>query len=96
MLGMHAGESLSMVAFGDQEPNPAEGLQIWATLPKANPVNSARANERAPLWKLLAEREINIPLFHFGRWESTGDGLRPNSKGEGQKTDVQLEGLDSR
>ena len=78
LIGISEGGSLSLVAFAAEEPDPAEGLHVWATMPAANPVNSRRANQRAAAADLLAGRGISMPLFHFFRWETTGDGVCPN------------------
>ena len=69
---------LGLVAFATEEPEPASGLRIWATLPVANPVNSSRSNVRAGLADLLASRGYSLPLLHEYRRDSPGAVGCPN------------------
>lgn len=66
--------ALGLLAFATEEPAPDVGLQLWATAPAFNPVNSRRAN---PL-VVLAPEGMRFSLSHLYRWPSLGAGICPN------------------
>jgi hypothetical protein len=74
LLGTDAGGPLGLLAFAAEEPVEGEGLRVWATMPRVNPVNSERVNNRLALF--LAEKPIL--MNHAYRWASLGDGVCPN------------------
>jgi hypothetical protein len=69
-IGLMAGSSLDLVAFATEEG----ALDVWATLPSANPLNSGRVVETAA----LADDAARFALLHRYHWERVGDGVCPN------------------
>jgi hypothetical protein len=94
LLGIQAGDPLGLIAFATEDPVPDEPLRIWATLPAANPVNSARSNQRAFLVSLLEGKGVRMPLLHFYHWAALGDAVCPNgtvgTPPDEQQNDTQL------
>jgi hypothetical protein len=74
LLGLSAGAPLGLLALAAEEPAPDAGLRVWAALPLANPVNSARVNRRLP----LAPADSVMLMRHSYRWASLGEGVCPN------------------
>jgi hypothetical protein len=81
--------TLGLVAFAG-EHGGEDGLRLWATMPPANPVNSARVVGTAA----YAEDEQTFGLLHAYRWDSLGTGVCPNgslSPVAPQQTDADLQ-----
>jgi hypothetical protein len=69
-LDLTPGGSLDLVAFATDEGT----LDIWATMPSVNPLNSGRVVETAA----MADRDARFALLHRYHWDSVGAGICPN------------------
>jgi len=86
-IGLTPGGSLDLVAFATEEGS----LNVWATLPNANPLSSGQVVETAT----LADGDAHFALLHGYHWDSVGAGVCPNgSDGSSQAypdTEVQAQ-----
>jgi subtilisin-like proprotein convertase family protein len=69
-VGLTPGGSLDVVAFAAEEGT----LDLWATLPNANPLSSERVVETAA----LADGDARFALLHRYHWDRVGAGVCPN------------------
>jgi subtilisin-like proprotein convertase family protein len=69
-IGLAAGGSLDLVAFAAEEGS----LDLWATLPNANPLSSGRVVETAA----FADTDARFALLHRYHWDRVSAGVCPN------------------
>ena len=74
LLGYDPGSSLGLLAVAAEEPEAGRDLQLWATLPQFNPVNSRLVNRMLSFMPAGAE----LALKHAFRWGNLGPGACPN------------------
>ena len=74
LLGLAPSSGLGLLAVAAREPVPGEALQLWATLPQLNPVNSALVNRMLA----LVPEGSELALTRAYRWTALGDGVCPN------------------
>ncbi|MFH1632591.1 MAG: proprotein convertase P-domain-containing protein [Chloroflexota bacterium] len=70
MIGLHAGDSFSLLGIATEN----DSLNIWATLPNANPVNSKKALGRL----FTLDEENDFQLSHAYHWDALSAGICPN------------------
>ncbi|MBN1814246.1 MAG: proprotein convertase P-domain-containing protein, partial [Anaerolineae bacterium] len=71
LIGLTAGGSLDLVAFASED----SGLRLWAAMPPANPLNSARVVGTAG----YAGDAHTFALSRQYHWDSVGPDLCPNA-----------------
>ncbi len=69
-IGLAAGGSLDLVAFAAEEGS----LDLWATLPNANPLSSGRVVETAA----FEDGDARFALLHRYHWDCVSAGICPN------------------
>ncbi len=78
-LGLSPSSSLGLLALAAEEPEDGRSLELWATLPLANPVNSPRVSR----WAGLLEQVPDFSLLQAYRWPALGDGVCPSGTPSG-------------
>ena len=92
LLGLSPESSLGLIGLAVQEPAEGEAMQLWATLPPFNPVNSPSVSRLIG----LMTGTIKFDLLREYRWPALGDGACPNGveasyiSGREGDTDLQL------
>jgi subtilisin-like proprotein convertase family protein len=71
LIGLTAGGSLDLVAFASED----DGLRLWAAMPPANPLDSARVVETAG----YAGDAHTFALSRQYHWDSVAPGLCPSA-----------------
>jgi uncharacterized repeat protein (TIGR01451 family) len=74
LLGVTPNSSLGLIGLGVQEPAEGRGMELWASLPPFNPVNSPNVSRLAG----LAGTSGEFSLLREYRWASLGDDICPN------------------
>jgi len=70
LIGLSAGDALGLLGLVTEK----DSLNLWATLPSANPVNSKKALGR--LFNLDAENDFELSQFYH--WDALSAGVCPN------------------
>ena len=73
LLGLSPASSLGLLALASEEPAEGSSLQLWATLPLANPANSSAVSR----WVGLVGADFDFSLWRSYRWPALADGICP-------------------
>ena len=74
LLGLSPASSLGLLALASEEPAEGRSLELWATLPLANPVNSPKVSR----WAGLVGEGFDFSLWRAYRWPALADGVCPS------------------
>ena len=74
LLGLSPASSLGLLALASEEPAEGRSLELWSTLPLANPVNSPKVSR----WAGLVGEGFDFPLWRAYRWPALADDVCPS------------------